>query len=277
MRGLLILLLLSPALFIASAIQATDSKIQHSSEIAKSDSTGLGDFSFDALLEAMEEVESNSDNQNPYGPSDALGMTLAYLDRLFEESIDPNHPQVLGGTESVMKTDFEAIPKGDIPINVSEFTMPIRGRLSSRFGYRRHSDHHHNGIDIAITKSDTVKAAFPGNVVMTGNDKHGYGYYIVMAHPNGLHTLYAHLDKFLTVPGEKLEAGTPVAIGGKSGNSTGRHLHFEIRYHSLPVDPARVINLRTGKVRDATFLFNKEEILEARQLSKLKANPSPNP
>lgn len=226
-------------------------------KVAEPDTAGLGDFSFDALIGYMDEAERQDDEF-------ALGSTLAYLDQLFEQSIDPDHPQVIGGGSSILKKNFDAIPSGDIPVNVSEFQMPIRGRLSSRFGYRRHSNHHHNGIDIAITKSDTVCAAFPGKIVMTGNDKRGYGYYIVMSHPNGLHTLYAHLEKFLVVPGEQLTAGTPMAIGGKSGNSTGKHLHFEIRYNSIPVNPASVINLRTGRPREATFIFNKEEVLEAR-------------
>lgn len=256
MRLLFIFLIFSLTAF---SVSSQSENRNDKKEVTESDTVGLSDFSFDALIMSMEEAETDKIYST-------LGATLAYLDQLFQESIDPTHPQVIGGSSEVLRKDFDNIPLGDIPINVSEFTMPIRGRLSSRFGYRRRGTHHHNGIDIAITKSDTVKAAFPGKVVMTGHDKRGYGYYIVMSHPNGLHTLYAHLDKFLVVPGVTIEAGTPMAIGGKSGNSTGKHLHFEIRYKSVPVDPAHVINLRTGRPREATYIFNKEEILLARKL-----------
>jgi len=182
---------------------------------------------------------------------DALDATLDYMAGLFDASTDV--PQILGGDAGALLQ--RKMPDGDYPINVSEFHAPAHGLISSGFGFRKNFKRFHNGIDIALHKGDTVRAAFPGTVSLTKFDPKGYGYYIIMTHPNGLQTFYAHLDHFLVVPSAKVEAGEPIAIGGVSGNSTGPHLHFETRFRAVPVNPSDIIDTRSMRPRSATYVF----------------------
>ena len=183
---------------------------------------------------------------------------------LFSSALDV--PQILGGDADALS--HMALPEGDVPINVSEFYPPVKGKLSSPFGFRKRFKRFHNGIDIALCTGDTVRAAFPGTVSLTRFDARGYGYYIILTHPNGLQTFYAHLDRFLVVPSTRVEAGDPIAIGGMSGNSTGPHLHFETRYCARPINPAEIINPRTMKPRTATFIFNRNRHLASKKSGK---------
>lgn len=207
-------------------------------------------FSFDRILSSMNAVYLEKD-ACPEADV-AVEGTLDYMAELFTSALDV--PQILGGDADALS--HMALPDGDVPINVSEFYPPVRGKLSSPFGFRKRFKRFHSGIDIALCTGDTVRAAFPGTVSLTRFDARGYGYYIILTHPNGLQTFYAHLDRFLVVPSASVEAGDPIAIGGMSGNSTGPHLHFETRYCARPINPAEIINPRTMKPRSATFIFN---------------------
>ncbi len=188
-----------------------------------------------------------------------LNTTLDYMGSLFDAGfIGFNKAGALFGKGKA--------PEGDVHINVSEFVMPARGPITSVFGPRKRKSKRktirmHRGIDIGIRKGDIIRAAFPGSVATTGYDKRGYGYYIIMSHPNGLQTLYAHLDSITVVPTTTLKAGDPIAIGGSSGNSTGPHLHFETRYCALPINPEDIINFPASKIHSATYIFNKEKLL----------------
>lgn len=119
----------------------------------------------------------------------------------------------------------------------SDFKMPVEGSFTSRYGYRPRFRRFHKGIDISLNYGDTVKSALPGIVTKKGYEPGGYGHYVVVVHAGGVETLYGHLMFTLVSPGDKAEAGTPLGIGGSTGNSTGPHLHFETRYRGVPLDP----------------------------------------
>lgn len=212
-------------------------------------------ITFDLIIRSMNDnlVTDSTENES------ALRHTLDYLERLFDTVPDHEHPQIIGGDQTTLLPPA-SIPAGDVPINVAEFTMPASGIISSHFGPRKNSGRLHRGVDIAINHGDTVRAAFPGIVRLTSHDRHGYGYYIILSHPNGLQTLYAHLDRFLVIPNQKIAAGEPIAIGGSSGNSTAAHLHFEIRFRAIAIDPETVVDFRSRRPISATFIFNKEAI-----------------
>jgi murein DD-endopeptidase MepM/ murein hydrolase activator NlpD len=74
----------------------------------------------------------------------------------------------------------------------------------------------------------------------------GYGLYMVVASDPQLSTLYAHLDWPLVQPGDVVAAGQPIALMGSTGNSTGPHLHFEVRIAGIPVDPLPLLESRGG-------------------------------
>jgi len=77
-----------------------------------------------------------------------------------------------------------------------------------------------------------------GVVALVGSSSSGYGNYVVIAHSGGLNTLYGHLSTSLVKVGQSVTQGTPVGLEGSTGNSTGAHLHFELRINQSPVNPA---------------------------------------
>jgi murein DD-endopeptidase MepM/ murein hydrolase activator NlpD len=98
--------------------------------------------------------------------------------------------------------------------------------------------HFHTGIDMVEPFGSPVYAADDGIVALVGSSSSGYGNYVVIAHAGGLETLYGHLSTALVTVGQALTQGTVVGLEGSTGNSTGAHLHFELRINQKPVNPA---------------------------------------
>ena len=97
--------------------------------------------------------------------------------------------------------------------------------------------HFHTGIDLVEPFGSPVYAADDGIVALVGSSTSGYGNYVVVAHSGGLDTLYGHLEAALVKVGQTVTQGQPVGLEGSTGNSTGAHLHFELRINQKPVDP----------------------------------------
>ena len=97
--------------------------------------------------------------------------------------------------------------------------------------------HFHTGIDLVEPFGSPIFAADDGVVVLVGSTSSGYGHYVVIAHAGGFDTLYGHLSSILVKQGQHVTQGTPVGLEGSTGNSTGPHLHFELRIGQKPVDP----------------------------------------
>jgi len=114
------------------------------------------------------------------------------------------------------------------------FGWPVHGVLYSRYGLRQ--GRRHDGIDIAAPEGTTVGAAGSGSVVYTG-EQSGYGSIVILRHPNGLLTLYAHVSAILVHQNDKVDVGQPIARVGRSGRTTGPHLHFEVREGMRPHNP----------------------------------------
>lgn len=125
--------------------------------------------------------------------------------------------------------------------------VPVAGAMTSGFGYRPSFGRMHHGVDLSLHVGDTVRAAFPGKVVLVANDPDGYGRYVKVKHDNGLETLYGHLSAPLVKFGQQLAAGQPLGLGGTTGNATGPHLHFETRLNGVAVDPTNYFNFGSGK------------------------------
>ncbi len=122
------------------------------------------------------------------------------------------------------------------------FTLPHSGKLTSRFGWR--DGRNHNGIDIDLQVWDTVKTAFSG-VVRFANWYGSYGRVVVVRHFNGLETTYAHLHRIKVASGDTITSGVTIGLGGSSGRSTGSHLHWEVRFKGVPINPLAIINLKS--------------------------------
>jgi murein DD-endopeptidase MepM/ murein hydrolase activator NlpD len=137
-----------------------------------------------------------------------------------------------------------------------DFQIPFDGVLTSTFGWRWGKNH--NGIDIDVEVWDPIKAAFPG-VVRVAKWCGGYGRTVVIRHYNGLETLYAHLHRFKVEPGDIVEAGDIIALGGSSGNSSGSHLHFEMRFKGIPINPLHVLSWKDKDLISDTLILKKTQ------------------
>jgi LysM repeat protein len=125
------------------------------------------------------------------------------------------------------------------------FVYPFDGAFTSGYGWRDSA--FHRGIDIDLNRGDTVKAAFTGMVRFAGKQG-GYGNVVIIRHYNGLETVYAHLWKIKVKPGDIVTSGQLVGLGGNTGHSTGTHLHFEIRFRGVAINPAYFININERKL-----------------------------
>ena len=124
----------------------------------------------------------------------------------------------------------------------STMLLPIthEALVGSPYGIRSHRLH--RGVDVNVIKDEPVVAAYPGIVTMSRYNKGGYGNYVLIKHPNGIETLYAHLSKRLLKVGDEVFPGDIVGLAGNSGRSSAAHLHFEIRFGEVNIDPTTVID-----------------------------------
>ncbi|MBM7854389.1 murein DD-endopeptidase MepM/ murein hydrolase activator NlpD [Desulfohalotomaculum tongense] len=124
------------------------------------------------------------------------------------------------------------------------FGLPTKGRISSPYGSRRspfsgRSDFH-PGIDVAAPYGAPVVATGKGKVVFAGY-KSGYGKTIIIEHPFGFRTVYAHNAKIKVKVGDQVSRGDCIALVGSTGASTGPHVHYEVFINGTRVDPADYI------------------------------------
>lgn len=152
-------------------------------------------------------------------------------------------------------------------IDVSRYHMPHPGPVSSPYGWRPRFGRMHKGVDISLHVGDTVRAAFDGRVRITNYEARGYGNYVVVRHTNDLETVYGHLSKFLVKNGDYVKAGTPIALGGNTGRSTGPHLHFETRYMGYAINPAGIFDFANQTTHTDTYTFTTSTYQNARNFS----------
>ncbi len=117
---------------------------------------------------------------------------------------------------------------------------PVRGRVSSLFGWRGHSyasaGSFHSGLDIVAPYGRAIVSAMDGVVAYAGW-MGGYGKTVVVDHADGLTTLYGHCSELAVQKGDPVYSGQLISYVGSTGKSTGSHLHFEVRKDSFPFDP----------------------------------------
>jgi len=167
--------------------------------------------------------------------------------------------------EGIWNNQFLKIYSGvSIPdsfrIDLTNFVMPIQGKITSPFGPRGRRFHY--GTDLKLQVGDTVVAAFDGKVRVEQYERRGFGNYLVLRHPNGLETVYGHLSEFLVGDGETVSAGQPIALGGNTGRSKGSHLHFECRFLGQAIDPSDIVDFDNFCAYNDSFLFQKSKINE---------------
>jgi murein DD-endopeptidase MepM/ murein hydrolase activator NlpD len=154
-------------------------------------------------------------------------------------AIPPPRSTILSGSQP-LPGGTQITPAGTV------FAYPIQGAVLTQgfgpttlaieppmFGF----PHFHTGLDLA-SPNTRITAAADGVVAAVGSGNTGYGNYVVIAHGSGLVTLYGHLAVTMVKVGQKVNQGQQIGVEGSTGNSTGTHLHFEVRLNGTPVDPS---------------------------------------
>ncbi len=129
---------------------------------------------------------------------------------------------------------------------------PLQGPITGSFGDRldpfNGEGAFHAGVDISSPYGTPVRAAADG-IVLGAMRESGYGMAILLDHGRGVRTFYAHLSGFNVTPGQAVLGGEIIGFVGRSGRSTGPHLHYEVRIQNTPVNPARFLHNRVMVAR----------------------------
>lgn len=137
---------------------------------------------------------------------------------------------------------------------LSFYTSPKQGVVTSLYGWR--DKRMHKGIDVDLEKGQPVVAAFDGKIRIA-EKRGGYGNVVVIMHPNGLETVYAHLSRIKVKEGQVVLSGQMIGLGGSTGHSSGSHLHFEVRYKSHALNPSTFISFTENKLFDNMIVLKK--------------------
>lgn len=142
------------------------------------------------------------------------------------------------------KSPIENTPSKTSSIQRNAFLWPLKGEISSPFGFRKDplttEEKSHAGIDIRTPMYTPVASAANGVVIETGF-RHDYGRYVIISHAEGWTTLYAKLSQINVKRDQEVKSGEVIALSGNSGRSTGPHLHFEVRKDGRSMNPLDVL------------------------------------
>jgi murein DD-endopeptidase MepM/ murein hydrolase activator NlpD len=164
-------------------------------------------------------------------------------------SIDGYHPETDEiGRLIVVEPVTETIAVGSRTRETTgTFIRPSNGKISSRFGMRRHpvfgDRRMHRGVDFSAPRGDPILAADGGVVEFAGRQS-GFGLVVIIDHRNGYRTVYAHCSRIHVEAGQRVGQGEHIANVGSTGTSTGNHLHFEIRVNGVAKNPLPYLGLR---------------------------------
>ncbi len=220
----------------------------------------------DELIISVPEPELSVERQEELYYEEDYDADIVYIDndawytteRVTRQQPSAGHRRVVAlvsyRNDSVVNTEIikeevqmEAVPKivergTKIP---PTYIRPVSGgRISSNFGGRRApkrgASTNHKGVDIALPTGSAVMASC-GGVVTRAGWAGGYGYLVVIRHPDGRETRYGHLSKILVSTGQNVSQGQKIALSGNTGNSTGPHLHFELLINGTAVNPRKYV------------------------------------
>jgi murein DD-endopeptidase MepM/ murein hydrolase activator NlpD len=135
----------------------------------------------------------------------------------------------------------DAVKSADAAGSLPKFRWPANGRVIAGYGPTTNGQQN-DGINIALPENTPVKAAEDGVVAYAGNELKGYGNLILVRHPNGYVTAYAHAKELVVKRGDQVKRGQVIARSGQTGNVNAPQLHFEIRKGASPLDPMRFLN-----------------------------------
>lgn len=171
--------------------------------------------------------------ENVQNIENAENTTQQNMEQIIETPAEQNPAQ----------TSQNVITDNQFPINNYSMIKPIEGIVTSRFGERESTNKNvtpnHTGIDISAISGTPIKSAMAGTVVQVSNEG-DYGKHVKISKDN-ISILYAHCENIFVTEGQEISQGQEIASVGSTGNSTGPHLHFEIRIDGVPINPAEII------------------------------------
>jgi hypothetical protein len=147
-----------------------------------------------------------------------------------------------------------------------QYVHPFKNCINSNFGPR--GGFWHFGVDIHLSRGDTVCAALDGIIRVLQYDRHGFGKVVVIRHYNGIETIYGHLSRECVAVNQAVHAGQVIGLGGNTGRSTGAHLHFEMRFFGEPFDPNRIIDFEKYELKNDTLVLTRTDFAYLSDLRK---------
>ncbi|MFZ5573262.1 MAG: M23 family metallopeptidase [Thermodesulfobacteriota bacterium] len=204
---------------------------------------------FEKSIRIIANITQPNENKSFFGIGGSTPEEGEPLDKAAEHPgsmIRELHVQVasLGRAAEYQHSEFETILKQlrekQNTLASTPSILPARGRITSRFGYRRSPftgrREMHKGLDIAASMGEPIAAAADGIVSFVGK-KSFLGKIVVIDHGHGVSTRYAHCGRLLKKVGDRLRRGDIIAHVGNTGRSTGPHLHYEVRLNGVQVNP----------------------------------------
>lgn len=232
-----------------------------------------------ALLFLCVTYSSIAQNKSPevYSPESTqfIDDLEAYLTSIRTETETINITAEFWDTSKI-KIDYDTEVAYPIHIQFkgSNYVSPISKKkvVTSRYGWRW--GRAHKGIDIDLVTGDSLFAMFDG-VIRFADYSSGHGRTVVVRHFNGLETVYAHLSRYGVKENDTVVAGSYLGKGGTSGNARGSHLHLEMNYKGIPVNPEYLLDFNENneiRAKDIwiTKTWTRPELHSSKRQSKLE-------
>lgn len=191
-----------------------------------------------AVVSSLEEAETLvAEIKEKY--ENSVDFTIG-ITELYSENSEEYESVEITVAENEVSDELQEIEDSSVN-GVYLAQKPVTGTITSRFGSRESiRSYPHNGLDIAAPYGTKIKAAASGTVTFSGYNG-SYGNLVVVDCGSGVEIYYGHCSKLLADVGDKVEAGDIIGEVGSTGNSTGNHLHFEIKINGTSVDPQNYI------------------------------------
>ena len=181
------------------------------------------DLSFNQILSTMLLASSLSAIDNGNDINKILTPMMMLMEQLLSQQLPSETTSLNAGSNTLIS---------NISNNTTPQGKPVEGVLTQSY----HPGH--NGLDFGVVVGTPIKSTMSGKVTYAGWNNQGYGNLVIVE--NGPYkTYYAHLSEIPVTVGQQVQAGSTIGLSGNTGNSTGPHLHYEIRYNDQPIDPTQ--------------------------------------
>ena len=207
------------------------------------------EIAYDITTEYDESQPSSYENVKTEGENGEEEVTVrtVYVDGVQTDAYETDSEVIKEAVDEVVVKGSDSSSEGTSSSSTSSassygsgsfiWPVPYTHNITSEFGMRW--GRLHGGIDIADggVYGQPIVAADSGTVILAGNQGDGYGNYVIIDHGNGYKTLYGHMSSVAAYTGQQVSQGEVIGYVGSTGNSTGPHLHFEIRVNDVQTDP----------------------------------------